>query len=78
MAFWHIFQRSADKIKAMKLPPAVNDFLNELSEKLPANMTRGFINYLKRLQNKEGRTVVVAFVEKLMKNLKDILSKLGV
>ena len=76
--FWKVFQKAADKIQAMELPPAINDFLQELSDKLPTGLANGFINYLKRLQGKEGKEVVVAFVEKLMKILKGILSKLGI
>ena len=73
MAFWHIFQRSANKIQSWKLPPDVKEFLQKLSDALPEKLVNGFTGYVGRLYKKEGKEVTGAFISNLMDSLKNIL-----
>ena len=73
MAFWHIFQKAADKIQAWDFPPNIKKFVQDLSDMLPEKLLSGFVNYIGGVYNREGKEVAGAFIERLIESLKKVL-----
>ena len=53
MKFWQIFQKAADRILALDLPPAIKTTFEELSRILPKAVTKAFYASLKDILKKE-------------------------
>ena len=70
MAFWHIFQKAADRIQAWDFPPNIKTFVQNLSDALPEKLLSGFVSYVGGLYSREGKEVAGAFLEKLIESLK--------
>ena len=73
MAFWHIFQKAADKIQAWDFPPDVKKFVQNLSDMLPQKLLNGFVSYIGGIYRKDGKEVAGAFLGKLIEQLKKAL-----
>ena len=66
------FQKSADKISAMKLPPDVAKLFRSISAALPEELLAGFIKYVGRVYKKHGKEYVAALIKNLAQSLKNI------
>ena len=73
MAIWHWFQRTADKIQAMELPPDIKEFLQKMNDALPDKLSKGLIGFITKLYKRQGKEVAVGFLEKLTSSMKKIL-----
>ena len=73
MAFWHIFQKTADRIQRLELPKDVKEFLQKLSDTLPDKLVKGFVGFVEKLYKRNGKEIVTSFLEKLIASLKKIL-----
>ena len=78
MAFWQIFQTSADKIRAWKFSPKTSEHLEKLSEALPANVRNLLIKMVTYLYEKAmlkyGKDFVKLIITKAVEFLKNVLT----
>ena len=72
--FWdhRWYQKAYDELKAAEFPPEIKQFIDRLADAIPEEWTVKVIEYMYEVYKKQGEEVARAFIENLMKKLKEM------